>query len=222
MCQIADVFVPLFCSLIVGCAASSTNVLCTFDAQGMGWKYVAVITASMCVAICLVGLGLGSNNERTVELYAKRPLTPEEKKFVAHATSTPDKDLHRAPKLTSEMGQHDMNSFYDHISKSTAQKDKHIQAKIKTLHKKASTLSAMHDINSFFDSLGHQKAEESKKNLQKETGKGKQALEEVNSYFDQLDQQEKEQNEKDILNLGTGASVAEVRSPRAFSKGQHA
>ena len=146
----------------------------------------------------------------SVELYAKRPLTPEEKNFVLHATSTPDKDLHRAPKLTSEMGSHDMDSFYDQLGKRTHSKDKQIEAKIKKLHKKASTLSAMHDINHFFDSLAQKKEEETKENIAKESGKGKQALEEVNGYFDSLDAKEKAQNEKDILNLGTGASVAEV------------
>lgn len=181
------------------------------NVQGTGWRYVVAIAISVFVAVGLVGVGLNQSDARAVELYAKRPLTPEEKKFVAHATSTPNKDLHRAPKLTSEMGQHDMNSFYDDMSKKTEVKDQHIQAKIKTLHKKASTLSAMHDINHYFDSLSQQKKEETKKNLEKESGKGKQALEEVNSYFDELDQQEKAQNEKDILNLGTGASVAEVR-----------
>ena len=108
------------------------------------------------------------------------------------------------------MGEHDMDSFYDSLTKTTVVKDKKIEAKIKKLHKKASTLSAMHDINHFFDTLAQKKEEETKKNLEKENGKGKQALEEVNSYFDSLDAQEKAQNEKDILNLGTGASVAEV------------
>ncbi len=108
------------------------------------------------------------------------------------------------------MGEHDMDSFYDSLTKSTVVKDKKIAAKIRTLHAKASTLSAMHDINHFFDTLAQKKEQETKKNLEKENGKGKQALEEVNSYFDSLDAQEKAQNEKDILNLGTGASVAEV------------
>jgi hypothetical protein len=177
--------------------------------QGSAWKYIAVASLSVCVAVGLVGMSLRDRSE-SVELYAKRPLTSEEKKFVAHATSTPDKDLHRAPKLTSTMGEHDMDSFYDSLTKSTVVKDKKIAAKIRTLHAKASTLSAMHDINHFFDTLAQKKEQETKKNLEKENGKGKQALEEVNSYFDSLDAQEKAQNEKDILNLGTGASVAEV------------
>jgi hypothetical protein len=176
--------------------------------QVSAWKYIAVASLSVCMAVGLVGMSL--RRDESVELYAKRPLTPEEKKFVSHATSTPDKDLHRAPKLTSTMGEHDMDSFYDSLTKSTVVKDKKIAAKIKNLHKKASTLSAMHDINHFFDTLAQKKAQESKKNLEKENGKGKQALQEVNSYFDSLDAQEKAQNEKDILNLGTGASVAEV------------
>lgn len=121
------------------------------------------------------------------------------------------------------MGEHDMDSFYDSLTKSTVVKDKKIEAKIKKLHTKASTLSAMHDINHFFDTLAQKKEQETKKNLEKENGKGKQALEEVNSYFDSLDAQEKAQNEKDILNLGTGASVAEAAKRRvAALKASHA
>jgi hypothetical protein len=180
--------------------------------EGSGRKFILAAALAVCAAVGIVLATQRDAGVDSVELYAKRPLTPEEQNFVAHATSTPNKDLHRAPKLTSSMGENDMDTFYDSLSKSTSNKDKKIDQKLKSLHKKASTLSAMHDINHFFDKLGQIKKKESAHNLEKENGKGRQALEEVNSYFDSLDASERAQNEKDILNLGTGASVAEVCS----------
>ena len=121
-------------------------------------------------------VSLATRSESPVELYGKRSLTPQEKNFVAHATSTPDKDLHRAPKLTSTDGAHDMNTFYDELNKNTHSEDVHIEARIKKLHKKESTIAAIKDINHYFNQLGQSKEQESKHNLVKETGKGKQAL----------------------------------------------
>mmetsp|Transcript_80715 Transcript_80715/g.216349 ORF Transcript_80715/g.216349 Transcript_80715/m.216349 type:complete len:282 (+) Transcript_80715:37-882(+) len=182
--------------------------------KGSSRVLIAAAAASVFAAVVVVSF---VNRSEPVELYAKRPLTPEEKKFVSHAVSTPDRDLHRAAKLTSKMGANDMNDFYDQMSKSTVVKDKHIDEKIKKLHKKASTLSALKDINTFFDSLDQQKKVESKKNLAKEAGRGKAAAAEINSYFDSLDASEKAVNEKDILNLGTGASVAKAAKQRIAS-----
>ena len=137
--------------------------------------------------------------ERAIGLHHK--LTPQERAFVEHSTSTPDLDLHKAAKLQSEKAAADMDRYYKKQQAVLENKDKVARQHLETMHKKASTKAAQKDIDSYFDSMTKVVKKEHVVELKKHKGTGAAARAEANLYFKQLQAKQEKQNKEDEARL---------------------
>lgn len=157
--------------------------------------------AGVCAVAAVVCLGLVSNTQSPVELFAPRTLTPQEKAFVARAASTPNTDMSKAKKLPSDAGLDDMDKFYDQQAKKINVINSRAHQHLKQLKGEANTAAVRTQINHYFDKqLKIAKVEHAKIN-HKEAGSGAAARAKMNLYFKHLNEAEGVINKKDDAKL---------------------